>query len=154
LSLLGTFGLQSISASDWFTGQSRFWSIGPTISWPVFDAGKIRANIEIRNAQQEQALRLYEKSVLIALEDVENALANYGNEQTRYRSLIDAVTANRRTVQMATELYTRGLIPFLDVLDAQRSLYAAENDLTQSEAIMASNLVALYKALGGGWEIK
>jgi outer membrane protein TolC len=55
---------------------------------------------------------------------------------------------------MATELYTRGLIPFLDVLDAQRSLYAAENDLTQSEAIMASNLVALYKALGGGWEIK
>ena len=153
-SLIGTFGLQSISAGDWLTGRSRFWSIGPTISWPVFDAGKIRANIEIRNAQQEQALRLYEKSVLTALEDVENALANYGNEQTRYRFLIDAVAANRRAVQMANELYTRGLIPFLDVLDAQRSLYAAENDLTQSEAIMASNLVALYKALGGGWEIK
>jgi NodT family efflux transporter outer membrane factor (OMF) lipoprotein len=154
LFLIGTFGLQSISASDWFTGQSRFWSIGPTITWPVFDAGKIRANIEIRNAQQEQALRLYEKSVLAALADVENALVNYGNEQIRYRSLVDAVAANRRAVAMANELYTRGLIPFLNVLDAQRSLYSAESDLTQSEATMASNLVALYKALGGGWEIK
>jgi multidrug efflux system outer membrane protein len=152
-SLLGTFGLQSVSASDWFTGGSRFWSIGPTVSWPVFDAGKIRANIEIRSAQQEQALRIYEKSVLTALEDVENALVNYGNEQTRYRSLVDAVAANRRAVQMANELYRQGLVPFLDVLDAQRSLYAAESDLTLSEANMASNLVALYKALGGGWEI-
>src|SRR5207237_9569363 len=58
-SLTGNIGLQSISASDWFTAQSRFWSIGPTITWPVFDAGRIRANIEVRNAQQEQALRLY-----------------------------------------------------------------------------------------------
>jgi NodT family efflux transporter outer membrane factor (OMF) lipoprotein len=154
LSLLGTFGLQSVSASDWFTGGSRFWSIGPTLSWPVFDAGRIRANIEIRSAQQEQALRSYEKSILTALEDVENALANYGNEQARYRSLIDGVAANRRAVQMANELYRQGLVPFLNVLDAQRSLYAAENDLTQSEATMASNLVALYKALGGGWETK
>jgi NodT family efflux transporter outer membrane factor (OMF) lipoprotein len=70
-SLLGNIGLQSISASDWFSAQSRFWSIGPTISWPVFDAGRIRATIEIRNAQQEQALRQYEKSVLTAFEDVE-----------------------------------------------------------------------------------
>jgi NodT family efflux transporter outer membrane factor (OMF) lipoprotein len=151
-SLIGAFGLQSVSASDWLGAPSRFWSIGPTITWPVFDAGRIRANIEIRNAQQEQALRLYEKSVLTAIEDVENALVNYGNEQTRYRSLIDGVAANRRAVQMANELYRQGLVPFLNVLDAQRSLYAAENDLTQSEATMASNLVALYKALGGGWE--
>jgi NodT family efflux transporter outer membrane factor (OMF) lipoprotein len=151
-SLIGAFGLQSVSAADWFGGPSRFWSIGPTITWPVFDAGRIRASIEIRNAQQEQALRLYEKSVLTALEDVENALVNYGNEQKRYRSLIAAVAANRRAVQMANELYRQGLVPFLNVLDAQRSLYAAESDLSQSEATMASNLVALYKALGGGWE--
>jgi multidrug efflux system outer membrane protein len=153
-SLAGTFGLQSISASDWFTGRSRFWSIGPTISWPIFDAGKIRANIEVRNAQQEQALRLYEKSVLTGLEEVENALVNYGNEQTRYRSLIDAVAANRRAVQVANDLFVQGLVAFLNVLDAQRTLYAAESDLAQSEANMASNLVALYKALGGGWETK
>ena len=153
-SLLGTFGLQSISASDWFTAQSRFWSIGPTIRWPVFDAGKIRANIEIRNAQQEQALKLYEKSVLSALGDVESALVNYGKEQTRYRSLLAAVNANRRALDMSNDLYTQGLVAFLNVLDAERAVYASENDLAQSEAIMASNLVALYKALGGGWDTR
>ena len=151
-SLLGNIGLQSISASDWISAPSRFWSIGPTISWPVFDAGRIRATIEIRNAQQEQALRQYEKSVLTALEDVENALVNYGNEQTRYRSLLEAAAANRRALQMANDLYIQGLVPFLNVLDAQRTLYATESDLAQSEANMAANLVALYKALGGGWE--
>jgi outer membrane protein, multidrug efflux system len=151
-SLAGNIGLQSISASDWISAQSRFWSIGPTISWPVFDGGKIRANIEIRNAQQEQALKLYEKSVLTAFEDVENALVNYGNEQTRYRSLLEAVAANRRALQLADELYRQGLLGFLDVLVSQRALYLSESDLAQSEASMASNLVALYKALGGGWE--
>jgi NodT family efflux transporter outer membrane factor (OMF) lipoprotein len=151
-SLLGNIGLQSISASDWFSAQSRFWSIGPTISWPVFDAGRIRATIEIRNAQQEKALGQYEKSVLTAFEEVENALVNYGNEQTRYRSLLEAAAANRRAVQMANDLYIQGLVPFLNVLDAQRTLYATESDLAQSEANMAANLVALYKALGGGWE--
>lgn len=151
-SLTGAFGFQSISAGDLFSAPSRFWSIGPTIFWPVFDAGRIRATVAVRSAQQEQALTLYEKTVLTALEEVENALVNYANEQTRYRSLIEAVTANRRAVEMANELYTRGLVDFLNVLEAQRSLYASESELAQSEAVMASNLVALYKALGGGWE--
>jgi len=153
-SLTGVFGLQSVSASDWFTGGSRFWSIGPTITWPVFDAGRIRANIEIRNAQQEQALRLYEKSVLTGLGDVESALVSYVKEQSRYRSLLEAVSANRRAMKIADDLYTQGLVAFLSVLDAQRTLYASESDLAQSETNMASNLVALYKALGGGWETK
>jgi multidrug efflux system outer membrane protein len=153
-SLLGTVGLQSISASDWFTGQSRFWSIGPTVSWPVFDAGKIRAAIEVRNAQQEQALGQYEKTVLIAFQDVETSLVAYAKEQERYRSLVGAVAANRRALAMANELYIRGLNDFLNVLEAQRSLSLTENDLAQSQATMASNLVSLYKALGGGWDIK
>jgi multidrug efflux system outer membrane protein len=152
-SLTGVGGLQSISASDWFTGRSRYWSIGPTISWSIFDAGRIRANIEIRNAQQEQALNQYEKTVLAALGDVEKSLVSYSREQVRQRSLAEAVASSRRAVEMANELYIRGLNDFLNVLDTQRSLYAAENDLAQSEATMASNLVALYKALGGGWEI-
>lgn len=153
-SLTGAFGLQSVSASDWFTGRSRFWSIGPTISWPIFDAGRIRANIEVRNAQQEQALRNYEKSVLTALGDVESALVNYAKEQSRYRSLLEATAANRRAVDLANELYRQGLVAFLNVLDAQRTLYVTENDLAQSEANMASNLVLLYKALGGGWDTR
>ncbi|MEX0806645.1 MAG: efflux transporter outer membrane subunit, partial [Candidatus Binatia bacterium] len=151
-SLSGAFGFQSISAGDLLSGGSRFWSIGPTILWPVFDAGRIRAGIAVRSAQQEQALTLYEKTILTAFEDVENSLVNYLKEQTRYRSLTDAVAANRRAVQLANELYTRGLIDFLNVLETQRSLYASESELAQSEAVMASNLVALYKALGGGWE--
>ena len=151
-SLAGLAGLQSVSASDWVTGGSRFWSIGPTIRWPVFDAGRIRANIEIRNAQQEQALTQYEKSMLSAFRDVETALVNYANEQARYRSLIDAVAANRRAVAMANELYIRGLNDFLNVLDTQRSLYVTESELAQSQATMATNLVSLYKALGGGWQ--
>src|SRR6266511_3966263 len=151
-SLTGVAGLQSISASDWFTGRSRYWSVGPTISWPIFDAGRIRANIEIRNAQQEQALNQYEKAMLAAFGDVEKSLVSYSREQVRQRSLAEAVASNRRAVEMANELYVRGLNDFLNVLDTQRSLYAAENDLAQSEATMAANLVALYKALGGGWE--
>jgi len=151
-SLTGAYGLQSISASDWFIGRSRYWSIGPTISWPIFDAGRIRANIEIRNAQQEQALNRYERTVLAAFGDVEKSLVNYSREQARQQALISAVASNRRALEMANELYIRGLNDFLNVLDTQRSLYAAENDLAQSEATMASNLVALYKALGGGWE--
>jgi outer membrane protein, multidrug efflux system len=151
-SLIGAFGFQSISASDLISAPSRFWSIGPRIFWPVFDAGRIRANIAVRNAQQEQALTLYEKTILVAFEDVENSLVNYAREQVRYRALIDAVAANRRAMQMANELYTRGLVDFLNVLESQRSLYASESELAQSETVMASNLVALYKALGGGWE--
>jgi outer membrane protein, multidrug efflux system len=151
-SLTGSFGFQSINAGDLISSPSRFWSIGPTILWPVFDAGRIRANIAVRDAQQEQALTLYEKTVLTAFEDVENSLVNYAKEQTRYRALMDAVAANRRAVQMANELYTRGLVDFLNVLETQRSLYASESELAQSETVMASNLVALYKALGGGWQ--
>jgi len=151
-SLSGAFGVQSISASDWFSAPSRFWSIGPTIRWPVFDAGRIRANIEVRTARQEQALTQYEKTVLTAFEDVENALVSYAKEQTRYRSLMSAVAANRRALALADELYKNGLVDFLNVLDSQRALYLAESDLAESEAAMATNLVALYKALGGGWE--
>jgi multidrug efflux system outer membrane protein len=152
-SLLGTMGLQSVSASDWFTGRSRFWSIGPTVTWPVFDAGRIRANIEIRSAQQEQAFGVYEKTVLTAFQDVEVALVAYAKEQERHRSLVTAVAANRRALAMANELYIRGLSDFLNVLDAQRALSLSENDLAQSQATMASNLVSLYKALGGGWQV-
>ena len=152
-SLTGIYGLQSISASDWFMGRSRYWAIGPTITWPIFDAGRIRANIEIRNAQQEQALYQYEKTVLAAFGDVEKSLVNYAQEQVRYRSLNDAVAANRRAVEMANELYIRGLNDYLNVLDAQRALYLTETELALSEATMAANLVALYKALGGGWQI-
>ena len=151
-SLTGAAGLQSVSASDWFTGGSKFWSAGPTVQWRIFDAGRIRANVRVQNEKQEESLAVYEKAVLTSLQDVENALVAYAQEQVRYRSLKDQTEAHRRQVELANELYTKGLADFLNVLDAQRSLYQAEDQLVQSEKTISQNLVALYKALGGGWE--
>ena len=94
----------------------------------------------------------YERSVLTALEDVENALVGYGKEQERQESLTRAVEANRRSVEMSTQLYDRGLTDFLDVLEAQRALFLTEDALVQSDRTISTSLVALYKALGGGWE--
>ncbi|HEV8607835.1 MAG TPA: efflux transporter outer membrane subunit [Tepidisphaeraceae bacterium] len=151
-SLTGSSGLQSSDLSDLPKASSEFWSLGPGFRWPIFSAGRIRGNIRAQNARQEQALARYEQTVLLALEDVENALVNYGKEQERFRSLDTAVKANRRSVEMASELYTRGVIDFLNVLEAQRSLFASEDQLISSEKALSADLVALYKALGGGWE--
>ena len=93
----------------------------------------------------------YEQSVLTALEDVENALVGHGKEQVRRQSLQRAVEANRKSVTMSTQLYERGLTDFLDVLEAQRALFISEDALVQSDRTISTNLVALYKALGGGW---
>src|SRR5262249_3945097 len=117
-----------------------------------FDAGRIRANIHVQDARQEQALIRYEQTILTALEDVENALVAYREEQVRQRSLAAAVEAHRHAVALANELYTKGLSDFLNVLEAQRARLVAESQLVQSNTALSSHVVALYKALGGGWE--
>lgn len=152
LSLTGTAGLQSFSASDWLTGGSRYWSLGPTLTWRVLDFGRVRSQIKASNARQEQALATYEKSVLTSFQDVENALVAYANEQVRYKSLNDSVIANRRSLELSTELYSKGYGDFLNVLDAERSLFSAEDQLVDSQRTVTEDLVSLYKALGGGWE--
>ncbi len=151
-SLIGSPGLQSVNASDWFTSGSRFWSAGPTVQWRLLDFGRIRSNIRVADARQEEALAVYEKTILIALQDVENALVGYAKEQVRYRSLEDQANADKRAVELSNELYTKGLADFLNVLDAQRSLYQAQDQLVQSQEAVSQDLIALYKALGGGWE--
>jgi NodT family efflux transporter outer membrane factor (OMF) lipoprotein len=152
LSLTGSLGLQSSLLADLPLGSSRFWSVGPTLSWPVFDAGRIRANIAVQDAREAQRLAQYEQAVLTSLEDVENALVAYYREHARRDKLAEAVEANQRAVELANELYTRGLGDFLNVLESQRSLLASQSELAQSEATVSANVVALYKALGGGWE--
>ena len=151
-SLIGSAGLSSISASDFFTGGSKLWSIGPSITWPIFQGGRIVATIEVRNAQEQQALLTYRQTILTALEDVENAIVAYTRERDRRRTLTAAVASNERAVDHATSLHTRGLTSFLNVLDAQRNLYQTQTDLAQSEATVSTDLVALNKALGGGWD--
>jgi NodT family efflux transporter outer membrane factor (OMF) lipoprotein len=150
--LTGAAGFESISASDWFTAGSSFWSVGPTVQWRIFDAGRIRANIRVQNARQEQALAAYEQTVLTAFEDVENGLVAYANEQIRRRSLEDAVTSSQKSLDLANKLYANGLTDFLHVLDSERSLYQVQDALVQSDRTVSANLVSLYKSLGGGWE--
>jgi NodT family efflux transporter outer membrane factor (OMF) lipoprotein len=151
-SLTGDLGLQSVSASDWFTGGSRFWSAGPTVQWRIFDAGRIRANVRVQNARQEQALAGYELTVLNSMEEVENALTAYAREQTRRQSLAAAVHANEQALEISNQLYRNGLEDFLRVLDSQRAVFLSQEALVLSDRDVSLNLVSLYKALGGGWE--
>jgi NodT family efflux transporter outer membrane factor (OMF) lipoprotein len=151
-SLTGDLGLQSISASDWFTAGSRYWTAGPTVQWRIFDAGRIRANIRVQNARVEQALAAYEQSMLAAFTDVETALTAYAKEQTRRQSLAQAAQANEKAVALAGDLYRNGLADFLRVLESQRSLYQSQDALIESDRAVSADLIALYKALGGGWE--
>jgi NodT family efflux transporter outer membrane factor (OMF) lipoprotein len=151
-SLTGIAGYESTSASDWFSGGSKFWSLGPTVQWRIFDAGRIRANIRVQDARQEQALAAYEETVLMSFEDVENSLVAYAKEQIRRRSLEDAVESSQDSLHLANQLYGNGLASFINVLDAERSLYQAEDALVQSDKAVTQNLISLYKSLGGGWE--
>jgi outer membrane protein TolC len=150
--ITGTAGLESDRLQTLANWDSRFWSVGPSITWPVFAAGRIRANIEVQDARQAQAFDRYAQAVLLAFEEAENALVTYSKERERSAALAEAVTANRRAVELSTELYSRGLVDFLDVLDAQRALFLADDELVQSQGAVATALVALYKALGGGWD--
>jgi NodT family efflux transporter outer membrane factor (OMF) lipoprotein len=152
-SLTGSLGRQGEQAKDLGRADSDYWSVGPSVSWPLLDWGRIRSNIGVQNARQQQALAQYENTVLIALEDVENALVAYEKEQARRQSLSAAVEANRRAVDLASQLYSRGLADFLNVLEAQRSMFISQDALARSDALVSANLVQLYKALGGGWEL-
>lgn len=152
LSLTGAFGLDSLGTGNLFDWNSRALSLGPTLRWPIFAAGRLKNQVVVQEAVQEQALFQYEKAVLTALEDVENSLVAYLREGERRRSLEAAVQSNLKAVELADDLYKKGLTSFTDVLDAQRALYAAQLDLGRSVADVALDLVALYKALGGGWE--
>jgi outer membrane protein TolC len=151
-SLTGAFGLDSLGSADFLKWQSRAWSLGPTVRWPIFAGGSLRAQVAVEDARAAQALASYEKSVLTALEEVENALVAYLREGDRRRSLEEAAAENRKAVALADDLYKKGLTSFIDVLDAQRALYSTEAELARSRADATLNLVALYKALGGGWE--
>ncbi|NLJ26657.1 MAG: efflux transporter outer membrane subunit, partial [Deltaproteobacteria bacterium] len=151
--LTGSVGQQSVNFSDIALPESRFWSFGPTISWPVFSGGRIRANIRVENARQEQAAERYEQTVLNALKDVEDALVAYAKEQKTRRFLKESVDATRLAVDISNELYSGGLVDFLNVLVNERSLFQTQDSLAQSEQIVSSNLVALFKALGGGWDV-
>ncbi|MFH1019604.1 MAG: efflux transporter outer membrane subunit [Pseudomonadota bacterium] len=147
----GALGLQNTTFTSTLNRAGTAWSLGPSLNWPLFDMGRTRANLELNTALQEEELLAYEQTVLNALREVENALIDSTKEEEHRQAMSQAVAANRTAVELATSLYTAGENDFLAVLDAQRSLLASEDALAQSSRTVSTNLVALFKALGGGW---
>jgi multidrug efflux system outer membrane protein len=147
----GAFGFQSARFSGWFDSLNGFWSFGPGVSWQLFSTGRVLSNIELAKALTEESLLAYQQTVLTALQQVENALVIATKEEERHKALADAVAANRKALDLATQLYTQGQTDFLNVLQAQGALFATEDALVESTRTLSANLVALYQALGGGW---
>jgi len=151
-SLGGTIGLESVSTSTLFDMASGVFGLGPRLQWNLFDGGRTRARIEAQDAVQEQALISYERTLLVALEDVQNAISAFAQEQLRHHSLAEAMEAAVSAEDLARTRFEAGGAPFLVVLDAQRTKLSAQDELAQSEGAITANLVRLYKALGGGWD--
>ena len=149
--LSGSIGLEASELADLFDGAALFWNHGPRISWNIFDAGAIRNTIKVQEALQEQALIAYETAVLEALEDVENAMTAFAQEQLRRTRLTRAVEAAQIAEKLSRDKYSAGLISFSDVLDVQRTLLSFQDQLAESDGSVTANLIRLYKALGGGW---
>lgn len=150
--LTGSAGFQSLDAGTFLEPASKFWSAGPSVRWRLLEYPRLKAQINAQTALQQQVLAQFDQTVLLALEEVENALVAYGKEKERHLALAESVVASRRSVELANLLYTKGLGEFLNVLVSQRALYQAEDTLAQSDRAVTVNWVALYKALGGGWE--
>lgn len=143
---------QSTDTANLFTTLSRALSFGPSLQWNIFNAGSVRNNITVQNERQQQSLLNYEKSVLTALEDVENGMVAYASELDRREKIQKAVSVSRESVRLAESMYKDGLTDFSHILDAQRNLFTQEDQLADSDAEVTRNLVRLYKALEGGWE--
>jgi NodT family efflux transporter outer membrane factor (OMF) lipoprotein len=152
LGLSGTLGFVSTRSEDLFDYSNRYFSVGPGLHWNLFDGGRIRSQVEAESARTDRAYAEYRKTVLAALADVENSLGSVHAEQRRHRALDDAANSARRAVATATELYREGVTDFLSVIDAERSLAAAEDNLAQSDRTVCTNLISLYKSLGGAWQ--
>ena len=150
--LSGSIGLDSIHSKRLFNYDSHSWGIAPGVSWNVFDAGAIRRNIEVQTAVEEQLLARYETTILEALEEVENALVAFAEEQLRREHLIAAREAAHKAMLLSKDRFMAGLVDFSDVLIAQASLLSFEDQLAESDGTVTSNFVTLYKALGGGWQ--
>jgi len=149
--LSGSLGLEALQYANLYSGAARVAQGVISSGWTLFDGGRIKRNVEIQSAKQEQALAVYESTVLTAQQEVENALVGYAEQQNRQASLEAAEQAAKSVLELARAQYSSGLIDFQTVLDAQRSLLSVQNQLATTSADATSNLIRLYKALGGGW---
>ncbi|HUB24318.1 MAG TPA: efflux transporter outer membrane subunit [Tepidisphaeraceae bacterium] len=151
-SLTGSLGYESSQFHQLFNLYSRYFSLGPSVNWPIFNAGQIEYNVQVENSLERQAFINYESTVLTGFQEVEDSLITYAKEQDRRAELQDAVVADQKAVDLTQSLYKEGLDTFLDVLTTQQTLLTAQQSLVTSEQAVSTDLVSLYKALGGGWE--
>lgn len=149
VSVSGFVGFLAGRGSTFFTGDSRAFSVSPSISWSAFDLGRVRAHIRGSNAATEEMLASYEETALRALEETENALANYHAQQARLIKLNDQARESKRAADIARLRYREGVVDFLSLLDAERTQLQAEDAVAQSEKDVYVAVIALYKALGG-----
>ncbi len=148
----GSFALQATSISDLGKSGTDAWGFGPRITWAALDLGHVRARIRASDARAEAALSAYERVVLTVLEETENALVDFGREQVRRDFLNESAQASESAARLARQRFEAGATDFLTVLDAERVLLEATDQLARSQTRTATALVAVYKALGGGWE--
>lgn len=152
ITLSGSVSLQALQFKDLGNWAARQYAFGPGITLPIFRGGELRGTLELRKAQQREAAVNYQRTVLRAWHDVDNALTAYADEQRRRAALGVAVQQSQRALALARDRYAQGLADFLQVLDAERTLLSAEQQYASSTTTVSTNLVQLYKALGGGWE--
>lgn len=153
ISLTGnTYGFESNKQNKWLIASSRYWNIGPSLNWDLIDFGRTRNQIAVNNSLQRQALLTYEQTVIASLQDVEGALVAYFEEQKREVDFENQVEANERSLTLTEDLFEAGLVDESQVLAALKTLIDSENSLVQSQQALTSDLIALYKALGGEWE--
>lgn len=152
VSLTGDIDTSAFKLGDLGKNSSIGWSFGPTLSVPLFNAGQLKAAVEVAKAQRDQYFIAYRASVLTALEDVENALVSLRQERIRNGRLASSAKSYGDAARLERTLFKAGETSLLEVLDAERSLYSAEDDLLQSRIAIATDYIALNKALGGGWD--
>jgi multidrug efflux system outer membrane protein len=153
VTLTGSFGYVAPTFGEFGQRDAKSYSVGPGISWAAFDLGRVRARISSARAQTDAALATYEGAVLNALETTEDALVSYGRSQLRRDALQLAAAASDKAADLARQRFEGGLIDFLEVLDAERTALSAELLLSQSRTDAATSLVAVYKAVGAGWDL-
>jgi NodT family efflux transporter outer membrane factor (OMF) lipoprotein len=144
-------GLLTFDVAGPGDGSGVSWSIVPGMRWNIFNAGRVRSQIQVEEARTEQLFLAYEQTVLLALEEVENSLVSYAKEQARQQKLTEAVDASQRAVDLVRTQYLAGLTNFQNVLDSQRTLFRLQDALAESEGLLSQDLVFVYQALGGGW---
>jgi multidrug efflux system outer membrane protein len=151
IALTGSYGFASTEFDTLFEGPSKSWNIIGNLLQPIFNAGKNRRRVEVTESRQRQTLYAYERTILQAFRETEDALVAYQKTGEQRAAQARRVTAERKVLELAELRYRGGVAAYLEVLDAQRSLFGAELDEAQTIGSNLVSLVRLYKALGGGW---